>query len=959
MKRLFSCIFACVICFPLLGATSTVADTLYRADGSLYSGRLTITYPTFVRADGRTIFAGSIRVTVSSGKFSVALEPTSTSTPQFQYRVEYALTPSTTTVEYWTVPVSASPLELTAVRTTFQTVPPNITIPWQAMSGAGFSNGEVPSYNSETRTFVPVSVAAGNVTSVGLSLPSMFTVTGSPVTSAGTISATLASQSANRFLGAPDGTEGTPTFRVLVADDIPSLEGLYAALSHSHAISDVTGLSTALSGKEPIITAGTTAQYWRGDKSWQILDKTAVGLGNVENTALSTWAGSTNITTLGTISTGTVPWSLLSSVPSTFAPSSHASSHQNGGSDEIATATAAANAIPKAGAGGTLSTGWIPDLSATYQAVSGKGAASGYASLDAGTKVPIAQLPTGSTSSTVALGNDARLSDARTPTAHAASHRDGGSDEVATATAAANAIPKAGSGGELAWQWLPAMVGDSGSGGLKGAVPAPAAGDTAAGKFLNASGGWSVPSGSGGGDVLGPVTNTDNYIPQWNGANSKTLKDGLAVSTSAMASAIAQRNASGEVIAANTVATGKTPMATDTAVSLSQLANQGTITTVLHGNASGNPSFAAVTASDFGVQNANKVLAGPVSGGDAIPTFRALVSADIPNNAANTSGTAGGLTNQYIDWNASSGGASIANKPTLSGNTTELATVSGTKTASKQLAFDADGNVVASAYDVGSGGAGASDFTDLGDTPSAYTSQALKLLRVNAGETAIEFLTLQSGLVMDGSGLGIDTAVVPTKSSNNTFVGTQTFQNTVTISGASAELDARGATATSPFQSGTTAASPATCLANEEYYNATDGSLNRCNATGDGWTTIGSSGAALRSFGFMLGADNGSALADTDDQPTIWFNSLGGGVTITSVWCESDGGTPTINLQKDDGSAADILSSALTCTTSGASSTSFVSGENSVASTNKIDLSVVSAGGTAKRITVFVTYTID
>jgi hypothetical protein len=32
-----------------------------------------------------------------------------------------------------------------------------------------------------------------------------------------------------------------------------------------------------------------------------------VGLGNVENTALSTWAGSTNITTLGTITTGT--WS--------------------------------------------------------------------------------------------------------------------------------------------------------------------------------------------------------------------------------------------------------------------------------------------------------------------------------------------------------------------------------------------------------------------------------------------------------------------------------------------------------------------------------------------------------------------------------------------------------------------------------------------------------------------------
>ena len=57
-------------------------------------------------------------------------------------------------------------------------------------------------------------------------------------------------------------------------------------------------------GKEPPITAGTTGQYWRGDKVWAALDKAAVGLSLVENTALSTWAGSANLTTLGTIATG-------------------------------------------------------------------------------------------------------------------------------------------------------------------------------------------------------------------------------------------------------------------------------------------------------------------------------------------------------------------------------------------------------------------------------------------------------------------------------------------------------------------------------------------------------------------------------------------------------------------------------------------------------------------------------
>lgn len=34
------------------------------------------------------------------------------------------------------------------------------------------------------------------------------------------------------------------------------------------------------------------------------------------------------------------------------------------------------------------------------------------------------------------------------------------------------------------------------------------------------------------GDVIGPATNTANYVPQWNGADSKTLKNGLKLETS-------------------------------------------------------------------------------------------------------------------------------------------------------------------------------------------------------------------------------------------------------------------------------------------------------------------------------------------------------------------------------------------------------------------------------------------
>ena len=54
---------------------------------------------------------------------------------------------------------------------------------------------------------------------------------------------------------------------------------------------------------------------------------------------------------------------------------------------------------------------------------------------------------------------------------------------------------------------LDAFTGDSGSGGVKGLVPAPAAGDAAAGKFLKADGTFAVPSG-GGGLAVGTTTIT-------------------------------------------------------------------------------------------------------------------------------------------------------------------------------------------------------------------------------------------------------------------------------------------------------------------------------------------------------------------------------------------------------------------------------------------------------------------
>jgi hypothetical protein len=58
----------------------------------------------------------------------------------------------------------------------------------------------------------------------------------------------------------------------------PTVPGLAAK-------ADAGATATAINTREPIVAAGTASQYYRGDKSWQTLDKTTVGLGNIDNTS--------------------------------------------------------------------------------------------------------------------------------------------------------------------------------------------------------------------------------------------------------------------------------------------------------------------------------------------------------------------------------------------------------------------------------------------------------------------------------------------------------------------------------------------------------------------------------------------------------------------------------------------------------------------------------------------------
>lgn len=117
----------------------------------------------------------------------------------------------------------------------------------------------------------------------------------------------------------------------------------------------ISVLTTEINDKESEILAGTTLQYWRGDKTWQTLNSASVGLGSVENTALSTWTGSSNLTTFS----GGVFGSAATQDASAFDTAGAAASAQS-----AAISAAASDATTKANAAQSSSQPLDTDLTA-------------------------------------------------------------------------------------------------------------------------------------------------------------------------------------------------------------------------------------------------------------------------------------------------------------------------------------------------------------------------------------------------------------------------------------------------------------------------------------------------------------------------------------------------------------------------------------------------------------------
>jgi hypothetical protein len=107
----------CGLAWSQTTGLTTIQDTLFRADGTRFSGTLTINWVTFDATNVGTIVQQSRTVQVVNGNLQVQLVPNATATPPANiYTVNYQSGGFQQFTENWTVPVSTTPLTVSAVR---------------------------------------------------------------------------------------------------------------------------------------------------------------------------------------------------------------------------------------------------------------------------------------------------------------------------------------------------------------------------------------------------------------------------------------------------------------------------------------------------------------------------------------------------------------------------------------------------------------------------------------------------------------------------------------------------------------------------------------------------------------------------------------------------------------------------------------------------------------------------
>src|SRR5580698_2345366 len=100
-------------------ATTQVTDTVYRADGTLANGTVIVSWQAFTTASGQAVPSGTTSATITNGALSLQLVPNAGSTPMgTYYTAVYHLNDGSVSREFWVVPVSQSPVLVSAIRTT-------------------------------------------------------------------------------------------------------------------------------------------------------------------------------------------------------------------------------------------------------------------------------------------------------------------------------------------------------------------------------------------------------------------------------------------------------------------------------------------------------------------------------------------------------------------------------------------------------------------------------------------------------------------------------------------------------------------------------------------------------------------------------------------------------------------------------------------------------------------------
>ncbi|KVT24878.1 hypothetical protein [Burkholderia ubonensis] len=248
-------------------------------------------------------------------------------------------------------------LTLTASATNY--IYANATTGAVSVNTTGFPAGSVPLYSvitgtstatsySDLRSYQPSAIGgAGTVTSVGLSMPTQFSVANSPVTSSGTLAVTWANATANQVLAGPaSGAAAAPTIRALVGADIPPFTGSGA----SHTTGGVP---------DPGATAGTT-RFLREDSTWAVPPGSGGGGGTVTSVGGTGGVETDQASGAAITSSGNVRANLLPSVVT----SAHTFATGDRGAAIITNSSSAVTqTLPAAtGSSGNFPNGWFCDL---------------------------------------------------------------------------------------------------------------------------------------------------------------------------------------------------------------------------------------------------------------------------------------------------------------------------------------------------------------------------------------------------------------------------------------------------------------------------------------------------------------------------------------------------------------------------------------------------------------------